>query len=98
MDFDQEHRELDKKIMGCTKCKPFLTKYNYCKDCVEAVVNFMNSYGAGTLCQDGKVECLEREIAHLKRANLGLKDSLEQKNRRVEELHLEVMKLGEDKA
>ena len=82
-------KELHKKIWKCT-CAPWKRGIDYCKNCEQAIIEFANENGAGALCQDIKVEELERTVCKLEEANLGLRKSLEEKNRRVEELKIAV--------
>ena len=80
-----EHKELSKKIFKCS-CIPI--GKNYCKECQEAVIEFMNKYGAGTLTRDLLAYDLKKENEELKNTQLAFQEHLEIKTKEVERLTL----------
>jgi len=85
MSIEQEHKELHNKIYNC-KCQPWNRGTDYCLDCEQAVVGFMNRNGAGELCQDLLIESLRKEINVLQKETTSLSQSLMKSRARVVEL------------
>lgn len=82
---EAEHKELHEKIWNC-KCMPLKPGSEYCLDCEQAVVGFMNKYGAGELTRDLLVDELKKKINKLEKENVSLSKSLEERRARVVEL------------
>ncbi len=87
---NEPHVQLHKLIYDCTNrndsCKPWSRGVDYCKGCQKAVIDFMNKYGAGVLTNDIVIEDLLKDNVKLAKENMSLKNKLEAKIKRVEEL------------
>lgn len=82
---NKEHAELHKKIWDCS-CTPYLKDWKYCQKCKDAVLEFMDEFGAGVLTNDLKIEGLENKCSKLEKENKSLNQRLQDKIKRVEEL------------
>lgn len=89
MTIQEEHKELHEKIWNC-KCTPWMKGKEYCMDCEQAVIGFMNRNGAGELTQDlliGELrKRLELEEAQFEKEQIGR----EKAQLRVRELESEI--------
>ena len=85
----EAHKVLHKKIYDCS-CRPYLSPWEYCEDCKNAVLEFMRKYGAGVLTRDAEIEELAKEYSKCLRVNLAIIKRLDEKIKRVEELKAEI--------
>lgn len=58
----QAHKELNKLIGNCDECCPCLKGEKYCDNCHDAIIGFMDKYGAGVLTRDEHLKELEGEV------------------------------------
>ena len=79
------HKGLHKEIYDCS-CKPYLSPWEYCEKCKNAVLEFMQKYGAGVLTRDEEVEDLQKAFNTAMIKVGSLKQKLEEKIQRVEKL------------
>lgn len=79
------HKELHKTIYDCD-CKPYLKPWEYCDNCKNAVLKFMDTHGAGVLTRDEDIEELAKLYSKALKLNVSLEKRLDEKIKRVEEL------------
>ena len=71
-----ERKILSNKIYTCN-CKPYFLYVDYCKNCQEEVISFMNEHGAGVLMGDMIIEDLRKINQTLTNKNLSLRKQLQ---------------------
>jgi len=85
----EAHKVLHKKIYDCS-CKPYLSPWQYCEDCKDSVLEFMQKFGAGVLTRDEELEDLGKECSKILKLNVSLTKKLDEKINRVEQLKKEL--------
>ncbi|MFA6073930.1 MAG: hypothetical protein WC758_07485 [Candidatus Woesearchaeota archaeon] len=77
-------KEFNKKIMSCA-CGPSISG-KYCDNCKKLMLDFIDKYGMGILCNDIPLENLQKENTILKNENNSLQIQLNKKTKDYEEL------------
>ena len=84
--FEKEHKELTTQIFNCKICLPVLKNDKYCKNCKDAVLDFIDKYGAGVLTNDLVIMELKREIKSLRSSNIVYMDKIEELKEELSQL------------
>ena len=91
----QAFKDFTKDVYNCP-CGPTISGA-YCNDCKRKVLDFIDKWGMGILCQDITVENQDKKIKWLKGQCSSLVKKLEEKIKRVEELKKEIKIMEKNK-